>query len=136
MNEMVSLFVQAIQDYYGAYESAVMADDVARWVGWEYVATLENLNVLLDSVKSYQAVRHGPPDVATIRYALKAWEESGHQKVERVRPPDYHGNLPSAEEIKHENEAMKAQALGLGINTDRPGWMMRMLEKRMAGAKA
>lgn len=136
MNEMVSLFVQAIQDYYGAYESAVMADDVARWVGWEYVATLDNLNVLLDAVKSYQAVRHGPPDVATIRFALKAWEESGHQKVERIRAPDYHGNLPSAEEIKHENEAIKAKARSMGINTDRPGWMVRMFEKRMTGAKA
>lgn len=136
MNEMVSLFVQAIQDYYGAYESAVMADDVARWVGWEYVATPDNLNVLLDAVKAYQAVRHGPPEVATIRYALKAWEESGHRKVERVRAPDYQCTLPSPEEIRAENEAIKAKARSLGVNTDRPGWMVRMFEKRMAGAKA
>ena len=133
--DMVGIFIDAIQDYFGAYQGT-MGEDVARWVGWEYVPEMDNLNTLLDAVKAYQAVRHGPPDVATIRYALKAWEESGHQKVERVRAPDYHAILPSTEEIRQENEAIKAKARSLGVNTDRPGWMVRMFEKRMAGAKA
>lgn len=133
MESYADIFLDAIEEYYGKYEPKQIRDDIKKFVERTYELSVDNLNSLLVAVKYCQQVRFGPPDLATIRYAVKTWETDLQGKIRLVREEFHDLNIPSREETGVTNAALKAKAEGMGIRTDADGWLWAMMQKELAG---
>lgn len=124
---MIDVFIAAIEDYYGTYANPSIRKGVIDYVGKTYALDVENMDRVINAIKYSTDARHGPPDLATIRYAIENWERDGNT----IRKPiETWGTMTPVEtnEFKHSNKLFRARAREMGIDPDtNPRWFWRMV---------
>lgn len=134
---MTGLFMQALENYYGPYESGEVRRDVEDFVGRTFEMTGENLDLLIKAIKYSTQQRFGAPDLATIRLAVRTWESEGNQKIKKLSLMEtYHAPRADSEEIQAANAKFRARAASMGINPDRdPAWFWKMMSRDLEAVR-
>jgi len=120
MTSEIADLVQLIEARYGLY-----SDDEREAVGGYLSGRLDSARLAqaFDAIRQDCPIRFGPPDEATVKKALVAYEtETGTS----LRRQGLERSVPEPELVSAEEEAqLREMAEKSGIDTSREGWMMR-----------
>lgn len=127
-DQLLELFIAQIErDYSGRYD-AQLRKDVAAFLRRRVAMDEKTLPVVMSAIKERAALRFGPPDVATIREAIQTREDETSSSLRpRANGADYIPILPDVQEVIEASSVIKARAQGLGIDTTREGWLMKLV---------
>ena len=100
MPDMLDLFLDSVEGYFGTYPTAEIREDVRSYLSRRIPATKAHFSSVFEALKEKQAIRFGPPDVATTKVAIEEWEKDrGRPLVHPRRQGDYvTGERPTPEE--------------------------------------
>ena len=129
-----SKLVLSIEKRYGAYADKDLRSDVGRFLYRRFGDDEHCLELVGDAVNEYHEVRFGPPDVATIRKAISAYEEAynGIIAPEQKRIVE----TPTEREIEETRIDCKRLAQERGIDTNKDAWAAQYFFSVMAEQKA
>lgn len=129
-----SKLVLAIEKRYGAYSDRDLRSDVGRFLYRRFGDDDHCLELVGDAVNEYQEIRFGPPDVATIRKAISAYEEA----YDGIIAPERKEGLttPTEREIEETRIDCKRLASERGIDTTKETWAAQYFFAVMAEQKA
>lgn len=129
-----SKLVLSIEKRYGAYSDRDLRSDVGRFLYRRFGDDDHCLELVEDAVNEYQEIRFGPPDVATIRKAISAYEEA----YDGIIAPERKEVLttPTEQEIEETRIDCKRLALERGIDTTKETWAAQYFFAVMAEQKA
>ena len=129
-----SKLVLSIEKRYGSYVDKDLRSDVGRFLYRRFGDDEHCLELVGDAVNEYHEVRFGPPDVATIRKAISAYEEA----YDGIIAPERRQVIeaPTEKEVEETRMDVKALARERGIDTNRESWAAQYFFAVMAEQKA
>jgi len=127
IDALISGLVGLIEGRYGAYDGEER-EAVSGYLAARVEPTQENVARVFDAIRQECPVRFGPPDEATVKKAIVAYEE---EYGVTFRPRGIMRDTPAPEPLSEEEVAQLVEiAESAGINTSEDGWMSRYFFRR------